>query len=186
MRRAQVEVFPQGVKEKTLRQLNPQTDDNGILRVNGRLKYAEDLPFDARHSILLPRSHPVTTLIINREHERLGHGTGVGHLLCELRTRFWVPKGRRAIRSIVESCPGCRRRFTAKHVDQITAPLPRSRVTHPLRAFKRIGVDFAGPYLTKQGLGKSKREEVFVLIHLSDIQSCAPRNCLRTRHGLLH
>ena len=68
LRRAQVEAFPQGVKEKTLR----QTDDNGILRVNGRLKYAEDLPFDARHPILLPRSHPVTTLIINSERPILG------------------------------------------------------------------------------------------------------------------
>ena len=79
------------------------------------------------------------------------------HLLCELRTPFWVPKGRRAIRSIVESCSGCRRRFTAKPVDQIMAPLPKSKVAHPLRAFERIGVDFGGPYLTKQGCGKSKR-----------------------------
>ena len=163
LRRAQVEAFLQGVKEKTLRQLNLQTDDYGILIANGRLKYAEDLPFDARHPIPLPRNHPVTMLIINREHERLGHGAGVEHLLCELRTRFWVPKGRRAIRSIVESCPGCRRRFTAKPVDQIMASLPKSRVTHPLRAFERIGIDFGGPYLTKQGRGKSKRQRYLYL-----------------------
>ncbi len=35
-------------------------------------------------------------------------------------------------------------------------PLPTSRLTLPLRAFERIGTDFAGPFLTKQGRGKSR------------------------------
>ena len=73
--------------------------------MNGRLKYADDLPYDARHSILMPRHHPKTKLLIRSENKKLGYGTGVEHFLCELRTRFWVPKGRRAVRSTVETCP---------------------------------------------------------------------------------
>ena len=108
------------------------------------------------------------------------------HLLCELRTQFRVPKGRRAIRSIVESCPGCRRRFTAKPVNQIMAPLPKSRVTHPLRAFERNGVDFGGPYLTKQGRGKSKRKRylcVFICLTSRDVHL---EIAYGPGHGLLH
>ena len=97
IRRAQFEAFPQGEKEKALLQLNPQTDKYGILRVNGRLKYADDLPYDARHPILMPRHHPKTKLLIRSENKKLGYDTGVEHFLCELRTRFWVPKGRRAV-----------------------------------------------------------------------------------------
>ena len=163
VRQAQAEAFPQGEKEKALLQLNPQADSNGILRVNGRLKYADDLPFDARHPILLPRHHPLTELIIKSEHQKLGHGTGVEHLLCELRTRYWIPKGRKAIRSTLKSCPGCRRRFTAKPVQQIMAPLPKARVTPSLRAFEQIGVDFGGPYLTKQGRGKCRAKRYICL-----------------------
>ena len=76
IRRAQVEAFPQGEKEKALLQLNPQTDKYGILRENGRLKYADDLPYDATHPILTPRHHPITKLLIRSKHEKLGHGTG--------------------------------------------------------------------------------------------------------------
>ena len=84
IRRAQVKAFPQGEKEKALLQLNPQTDNYGILRVNGPLKYADDLPYDARHPILMPRHHSITNLLIRSKQEKLGHGTGVEHLLCEL------------------------------------------------------------------------------------------------------
>ena len=163
VRQAEAEAFPQGEKEKALLQLNPQADNNGIIRVNGRLKYADDLPFDARHPILLPRHHPLTELIIKSEHQKLGHGTGVEHLLCELRTRYWIPKGRKAIHSTLESCPGCRRRFTAKPVQQIMAPLPKARVTPSLRAFEQIGVHFGGPYLTKQGRGKCRAKRYICL-----------------------
>jgi hypothetical protein len=43
------------------------------------------------------------------------------------------------------------------------APLPTSRLTLPLRAFERIGTDFAGPFLTKQGQGKSRMKRYLCL-----------------------
>ena len=42
-------------------------------------------------------------------------------------------------------------------------PLPKSRVTPSLRAFERIGVDFGGPYLTKQGRGKCRAKRYLCL-----------------------
>ena len=126
-------------------------------------RLCSDLPFDARHPILMPRHNPITKLLIRSEHEKLGHGTEVEHLLCELRTRFWVPKGRRAVQSTVETCPGYCRRFTAKPAVQIMAPFYKSRVMSSLQAHKRIGVDFGGPYLTKQGRGKWRAKRYLYL-----------------------
>ena len=36
------------------------------------------------------------------------------------------------------------------------APLPKFRLGTPMRAFARCGVDYGGPYITKQGREKSK------------------------------
>ena len=36
------------------------------------------------------------------------------------------------------------------------APLPRSRLQGSVRAFEKVGVDYAGPYLTRQGQGRTK------------------------------
>ncbi len=43
------------------------------------------------------------------------------------------------------------------------APLPESRVTSPLRAFERVGIDYAGPFLTKQGRRKAKAKRYLCL-----------------------
>ena len=163
IRQAQVMSFPGKTKDKCLQRFSPQMDERGLLRVDGRLRLADELPYDTRHPIILPKDHPVTKLIIVDAHEKLGHGTGVEHLLTELRSMFWVVKGRLMVRTIVGRCPGCIRRFRAKPAEQKMAPLPSSRVTLPLRAFERIGTDFAGPFLTKQGRGKSRMKRYLCL-----------------------
>ena len=93
----------------------------------------------------------MTRLVIVDAHEKPGNGTGTEYLLTELRSQFWIVKGRLMVRTTVENCPECRRRFLAKPVGQKMAPLPTSRLTLPLRAFERIGTDFADPFFTKQG-----------------------------------
>ena len=148
VRRAQTEAFPSGEKEKSLSRFCPQTDEAGLLRVNGRLRFADDVAYDAKHPIILPKDHPLTRLIIVHRHKRLGHNSGVEHLLTEVRSRFWVIKGRRTIRNVVEQCLGCRR-LKAKPIGQRMAPLPKSRLQLPLRAFDRVGTDYGGPFYTK-------------------------------------
>lgn len=96
--------------------------------MDGRLRFADELPYDTRHPILLPKDHPVTKLVIADAHERLGHGAGVEQVLTELRSRFWIVKGRRMVRNVTEACAECRRRFTMKIGHQMMAPLPKSRL----------------------------------------------------------
>ncbi len=83
--------------------------------------------------------------------------SGVNQTLVELSSRFWVMKGREAVREFQKGCMTCRRR-DAKPARQIMAPLPKVRLDlrQPLRAFTTVGIDFGGPYYTKQGRGKSQ------------------------------
>ena len=48
-------------------QLGLFVDDKGLIRCGGKLSNAE-LPYSAKYPVLLPRSHPITTLIIQRCH----------------------------------------------------------------------------------------------------------------------
>ena len=74
IKQAQAQAFPGGENEGSLTQLNPKSDGDGLLRMDGRLRFADELPYDTRHPILLPKDHPVTRLVIADAHERLGHG----------------------------------------------------------------------------------------------------------------
>lgn len=67
------------------------------------------------------------------------------------------------VRNIVNACAECRRRFTTKIGGHMMAPSPKSRLQLPLRAFERVGVDYVGPYLTKQGRGKTRAKRYLCL-----------------------
>lgn len=56
IRQAQAQVFPHGENDASLRRLNRKNDRDGLLRMDGRLRFAEDLPYDTRHPISYQRS----------------------------------------------------------------------------------------------------------------------------------
>ena len=163
LQQSQREMFPGKEKDENLRQFSASYDGNGSLRANRRLKFADELPFNSRCPILLSKHHPLTKLVILDAHEKRAHGTGIEHLLTQLRSRFWILKGRRAVRNLMDSCLTCRRRFLNKTAGQTMAPLPKVKVQMPSRAFDRVGVDYAGPFKTKQGRGKARAKRYLCL-----------------------
>ena len=62
IKQAQAQAFPGGENEGSLTQLNPKSDGDGLLQMDGRLHFADELPYDTRHPILLPKDHPLTRL----------------------------------------------------------------------------------------------------------------------------
>ena len=42
-------------------------------------------------------------------------------------------------------------------------PLPRSRLQSSLKAFEKVGVDYGGPFLTKQGRGRTRAKRYLCL-----------------------
>ena len=165
IRSAQKEAFPEeylarqkGVKLATsskLFGLCPKLDEDKVIRLNTRLQYAEFLPYDIRHPIVLPQKHWVTKLIVKYFHEKGNHNAGTNQTLSLLSTRYWIIAAREEIMDWERECATCKRR-KVKHAEQIMAPLPASRLKPSLRAFVRTAVDFGGPFLTMQGRGKSR------------------------------
>lgn len=113
-----------------------------------------------------------TKLIVGNYHEMRNHEGGVSHVLADIRTRFWIVQGREAIKSHESKCNTCKRN-RAKAATQIMAPLPKSRLGLPMRAFARCGVDYAGPFLTKQGRGKSRTKRYLCLFACSATRAVA-------------
>ena len=144
-----------------LAMLNPFIDDEGLLRSNGRLAYAESLPWETRYPIILPTNDSLTELIIKDAHEQMQHG-GTNHVLHFLSAKYWILSGREEIRKWENKCNMCKRRKRSP-ATQIMAPLPKCRSAKSLKSFTLVSLDFAGPIKTKQGRGKVRLERYICL-----------------------
>ncbi|XP_046748844.1 uncharacterized protein LOC124412770 [Diprion similis] len=67
-----IEQGAQVIKTSKVASLNPYIDGGGLLRVGGRLSKA-DIPETQKHPMILPSRHPITKLILKKEHIRLHH-----------------------------------------------------------------------------------------------------------------
>ncbi|GFW43001.1 integrase catalytic domain-containing protein [Trichonephila clavipes] len=135
-----------------IKSLVPYLDENNLLRLTGRLLEA-DLCFGERHPVILPRRCKFTELLVIREHERIGH-CGVSATLTQLRKKYWVPKGRQLVKTMIRICLVCKK-YSAKPADQLSGQLPRDRITQS-PPFQSVGIDFTGAILVKDNQGTRK------------------------------
>ena len=138
---------------RPLCKLNPILDD-GLLRVGGRLQHAP-IDVNAKHPYILPNKHHLTDLIVRNYHLKLGH-SGCEHVLSNIRERYWIIKGRVAVRRVLSACLLCQRRNALPH-SQLMADLPIDRVQPDKPPFTFVGIDFFGPLFVKQGRSRVKR-----------------------------
>lgn len=61
--------------------LNPFLDNDGVLRVGGRLAKSE-LPYDTKHPIILPKRDRFTTLLIDDSHHVHGGAQVTPYAKC--------------------------------------------------------------------------------------------------------
>ena len=137
--------------------LNPRLDDQGMIRSDSRLQFAEYLPYDARFPIILPRGHWVTRLIVRYFHELANHSAGINFVLAQINQRYWIPAARDEIKECENQCNECKKRKN-KTATQVMAPLPPNRLRLTYRAFEKTGVDYVGPITTVQGRGKTRQK----------------------------
>lgn len=130
----------------TLAQLAPFLDDQGVIRVGGRLRYAS-VSYDMKHPILLPKSSHLSTLLIRHYHLSFLHG-GPKLILAMLSRKFWILSGRDAVRRFIYTCVTCTR-MRASRPAPVMGDLPPARVELH-RPFTHVGMDYGGPFMVKE------------------------------------
>ncbi|XP_075150543.1 uncharacterized protein LOC142224648 [Haematobia irritans] len=120
--------------------LNPKLDDNGLLRVNGRLSNA-DLSYNERYPIILPEKSRFCKLLVDYTHKLLLHSEHPV-MLRAIRQEFYVKR----LKILIRNCLTCNI-FKSRIHTQIMSSLPFS-CTFSL-PFTHTGVDFAGPFEIK-------------------------------------
>ncbi|XP_033305879.1 uncharacterized protein LOC117208697 [Bombus bifarius] len=136
-----------------LQPLNPFLDEDGLLRVGGRLTNSA-IPFSQKHPIILPKS-PVTELIIEQEH-RNNHHTGTQATLYAVRLRYWPIDGRSQVWRTLRRCVRCCR-ANPPPVEYLMGDLPEARITES-RPFTNVGIDYCGPFYIKERRDRNRRK----------------------------
>ncbi|GFT24525.1 integrase catalytic domain-containing protein [Trichonephila clavipes] len=72
---------------------------------------------------------------------------GVSATLTQLRKKYWIPKGRQLVKTIIRICLVCKK-YSAKPADQLSGQLPRDRITQS-PPFQSVGIDFTDAILVK-------------------------------------
>ena len=103
----QFQLIAKAKTRKWEREFGLYRDERGILRCEGRLKNAE-LTTTQKHPAILDTEHYVTSLIVRDSHERVKHN-GVKETLTEIRSKFWIVRGRQYVRKLIHECAVCRR-----------------------------------------------------------------------------
>ncbi len=146
-------------KKSQLLSLRPFMDDEGIIRVGGRIKNAA-ISLQQRQPTILPKNCLLTKLIINHAHASTLHG-GNQITLAYCRRKFWILHGRQAVRQVIRQCPICIR-YKGKTMENIMGNLPEPRIT-PSPPFFNTGVDYAGPFQLRvsKGRGTSRTKDTW-------------------------
>jgi hypothetical protein len=151
-------------KNSTIRNLSPFLDENGVIRVGGRIRNA-NLAYNQKHSVLIPKNHNVTEAIIRHFHVKNLH-SGTQSTLASIRQQYWPIAGRNKIKQIIHKCISC---FRAKPIiaQQKMGDLPVKRL-EPARPFINSGLDYCGPILIKthRGRGKQKTIKAYVCLFI--------------------
>ncbi|KAJ8884712.1 hypothetical protein PR048_016570 [Dryococelus australis] len=153
-----------------IHKLSPFIDKASMLRV-GRRHQNSDLPFEQKHTVLLPKSHPLTNLKIRLHYYETNHQPGLRTLQGILREQFWILSDRHAISRLLHHCVQC---WKAR-------PSSCTPVIGNLPAFSRTGVDYAGPFSIKP------EHKCFIARRgrLSDVYSDCETNFVRAHNPVV-
>ena len=136
------EPIPRGSR---LLPLNPQLDEDEIMRVHGRVVESKISP-EQRYPIILPKNHTFTSSLIKKVHDENKHAPA-DRLHFHICQQFWILSSRQLIRSVLRKCFECQK-ANERSGQQMMAPLPANRVNFE-PPFSRVGVDYMAKFHTK-------------------------------------
>ena len=131
--------------------LSPFKDENGVIRVGGRVDKAL-VSYDTKHPILLPNKHWISYLITCHMHQ-FSH-CGIAATAAKTKqSRIFVHD---LAKKIKFQCVFCRE-MELKAETQVMADLPTLRLTPYTPPFYNTSCDYFGPYNAKIGRNKSTK-----------------------------
>lgn len=147
-------------KKDPLRKLSPFIDNDGLLRVGGRLTNA-NLTYSAKHPIILHGSSPLVDMLIQRIHRDNGH-LGRETVIAKLKEKYHIIKANKAVRQTIRNCTICKK-VQGKPADQLMSDLPEDRVITDSPPFTNCGTDLFGPFYVSKGRGKTQEKRYGVI-----------------------
>ena len=134
--------------------LSPILDEDGLLRVGGRLKKSL-FNQAAKHPVILPKKEIIVQRIIEHHHREIEH-LGRTSTLNELRSQgYWIINGVSQVDKVINPCVLCKG-IRGQPESQRMADLPEERTAEE-PPFTYCGSDFFGPYIIKEGRKELKR-----------------------------
>lgn len=166
LQRCQEESFPLDLEQlkagkppahnSRLKALAPELDSEiQLIRVGGRLRHSSYLDQDSMHPIVLHPKHPVTQLIIQAYDTKLHH-PGCERVFAELRRKYWILRGREAVKRCQRNCVECQKSRKNPEIPKM-ADFPPARLRLFRPAFYSTGMDCFGPYAVKVGRRTEKK-----------------------------
>lgn len=147
-------------KASKLYNLNPFMDENGVMRVGGRLKNSSSIDYPQKHPVILPKVGHITDILLRHLHGQVAH-QGRSITLAKVRSSgYWIVGAKRLISSLIFNCIACRRARAAPMVPQM-ASLPQERASQS-PPFTYCGVDCFGPFIVKERRSELKRYGLMV------------------------
>ncbi|XP_045169607.2 uncharacterized protein LOC123532268 [Mercenaria mercenaria] len=163
--------------ESHLLRLDPFLDQDGIIRVGGRIRQL-DVPSNVKHPIIVPKGGHITDLIIRHFHQRVYH-QGRGITINEIRDHgLWIIGISSGVSSVIYKCVTCRR-LRGMVQNQKMSDLPTDRL-EPAPPFTYCAVDYFGPILIKDGRKELKRYGVLFTCLLCRAVHVETANTLET------
>ncbi len=132
--------------------LNPFLDENGLIRLQGRLHNA-NISTNAKQPILLAKKSRIAHLLLIDLHRIYKHPPA-RTMMAILSNEYFISGVRSLARKIARDCVHCRQ-VNSIPCTQKLGQLPSQRVNFK-SAFQEVGVDYAGPILVKSGSNKRK------------------------------
>ncbi|XP_067309102.1 uncharacterized protein [Pseudorasbora parva] len=165
--------------QSTIKNLSPILDEEGLIRVGGRLSNA-NITKGEKHPLIIPANHHISTLLVKHYHQKVVH-QGRHFTEGALRTAgLWIIRAKKLVSNIINECIICKKLRGLLQVQKMS-DLPKDRliVAPP---FTYVGLDVFGPWnvvsrRTRGGSAESKRWAVMFTclctraVHLEILES---------------
>ncbi|XP_033218117.1 uncharacterized protein LOC117173586 [Belonocnema kinseyi] len=123
-------------------EVSPKIGDDGLLRMNGRIRNGE-ISQTVREPIILRRSNRFVRILIEHHFRKVGH-IGQERVVNDLRSKYWIKKLRATVTAVCSQCQTCKNCKIKPQTPEM-ASLPDIRTETFIKPLTNTGVDYFGP-----------------------------------------